>query len=223
MKAVSYLRVSGLGQVEGDGFARQREAVESYAKRAGLVIVDEYRDEGVSGKNELDDRPGLGELVNRIETNGVRIVLVENATRLARDLLVSEVILARFRILGVKVVEADGGQDLTVADDNPTGRLIRQILGAVAEFEKSCLVAKLKGARSRIRKTGERCEGRKPYGYRPGESEIVEKIKQLRRKPRMGERLSFAQIAAQLNAEGVPTRSGGVWRASTIGAILGRD
>ena len=223
MKAVSYLRVSGLGQVEGDGFPRQREAVESFAKRAGLVIVDEYRDGGVSGANELDDRPGLGELINRIETNGVRTVLVENADRVARDLMVFEIILSKFLKMGVQVIEVGGGQDLTVADGNPTRKFIRQVLGAVSELDKSVLVAKLKAARSRIRKTGKRCEGRKPYGYRPGESEIVEKIKQLRRKPRMGERLSFAQIAAQLNAEGVPTRSGGVWRASTIGAILGRD
>lgn len=223
MKAVSYLRVSGLGQVEGDGFPRQREAVESFAKRAGLVIVDEYRDEGVSGANELDDRPGLGELINRIETNGVRTVLVENADRVARDLMVFEIILSKFLKMGVQVIEVGGGQDLTVADGNPTRKFIRQVLGAVSELDKSVLVAKLKAARSRIRKTGKRCEGRKPYGYRPGESEIVEKIKQLRRKPRRGERLSFAQIAAQLNAEGVPTRSGGVWRASTIGAILGRD
>jgi DNA invertase Pin-like site-specific DNA recombinase len=223
MKAVSYLRVSGLGQVEGDGFPRQREAVGSFAKRAGLVIVDEYRDEGVSGADELDDRPGLGELINRIETNGVRTVLVENADRVARDLMVFEIILSKFLKMGVQVIEVGGGQDLTVADGNPTRKFIRQVLGAVSELDKSVLVAKLKAARSRIRKTGKRCEGRKPYGYRPGESEIVEKIKQLRRKPRRGERLSFAQIAAQLNAEGVPTRSGGVWRASTIGAILGRD
>jgi DNA invertase Pin-like site-specific DNA recombinase len=223
MKAVSYLRVSGLGQVEGDGFPRQREAVESFAKRAGLVIVDEYRDEGVSGANELDDRPGLGELINRIETNGVRTVLVENADRVARDLMVFEIILSKFLKMGVQVIEVGGGQDLTVADGNPTRKFIRQVLGAVSELDKAVLVAKLKAARRRIRKTGKRCEGRKPYGYRPGESEIVEKIKQLRRKPRRGERLSFAQIAAQLNAEGVPTRSGGVWRASTIGAILGRD
>ena len=223
MKAVSYLRVSGLGQVEGDGFPRQREAVGSFAKRAGLVIVDEYRDEGVSGADELDDRPGLGELINRIETNGVRTVLVENADRVARDLMIFEIILSKFLKMGVQVIEVGGGQDLTVADGNPIRKFIRQVLGAVSELDKSVLVAKLKAARSRIRKTGKRCEGRKPYGYRPGESEIVEKIKQLRRKPRRGERLSFAQIAAQLNAEGVPTRSGGVWRASTIGAILGRD
>src|SRR5271169_2711103 len=47
--------------------------------------------------------------------------------------------------------------------DGPTSKLIRQILGAVAEFDKAMTVAKLKGARDRIRRNGEKCEGRKSY------------------------------------------------------------
>jgi DNA invertase Pin-like site-specific DNA recombinase len=222
-KAVSYLRVSGKGQIDGDGFPRQREAVQRYAKAHRLAIVDEFTDGGVSGKNELADRPGLGLLIFRIEQNGVRVVLVETAMRLARDLMVGEIILERFRKLGVKVIEVSGGNDLTVADDNPTSRLIRQILGAVAEFEKSVLVGKLRAARQRQKLKQGRCEGRKPFGAFPGEAEIVEKIKDMRRKPRKGERLSFAAIAEQLNEEGVPTRTGKPWRPSTVGNILGRD
>jgi len=58
----------------------------------------------------------------------VRLVLVERAGRLARDLLVSEVILGQFRDLGVRVVAAAGGTDLTAADEDPTRILIRQVL-----------------------------------------------------------------------------------------------
>jgi DNA invertase Pin-like site-specific DNA recombinase len=64
--AVSYLRVSGKGQIEGDGFDRQREAVERYAKTSGFDVLDEYRDEGVSGTRELADRPGLAALLDRL-------------------------------------------------------------------------------------------------------------------------------------------------------------
>ena len=145
-KAVAYLRVSGKGQVDGDGFPRQREAVERYARAAGLELVGEYRDEGVSGTKELEDREGLSELLTRIRANGVRVVIVERADRLARDLLVSEVILGQFRDLGVRVVAADGGTDLTAGDDDPTRVLIRQVLGAVAQFEKAVIVSKLKAA-----------------------------------------------------------------------------
>lgn len=221
-QAVAYLRVSGLGQIDGDGFDRQRESIAKYALRQGLTVVQEFRDEGVSGTNELADRVGLSALVDRLESNGVRIVLVETASRLARDLMVSEVILARFRAAGVQVIEADSGTDLTVSDGNPTAKLIRQILGAVAEFDRAVTVAKLAGARARIRRDKGRCEGRLPYGAKPGEAEIVAKIKALRRKPKGGDRLSYAAVAEALNAEGIPTRQGGQWRPSTVQNVCKR-
>ncbi len=86
--AVSYLRVSGKGQIDGDGFPRQRAAIEAYAKANNIEVVAEFRDEGVSGTKELDDRDGLAEIVARIKEGDVGLVLVENASRLARDLLV---------------------------------------------------------------------------------------------------------------------------------------
>ncbi len=93
-KAVSYLRVSGRGQIGGDGFPRQRERVQKYAATHGIEIIEEYRDEGVCGEKDLGSRPGLGALLDRIESNGVRLVLVEKSDRLARDLMVGEIILA---------------------------------------------------------------------------------------------------------------------------------
>jgi DNA invertase Pin-like site-specific DNA recombinase len=221
-KAVSYLRVSGKGQIDGDGFPRQREAIARYAKAAGFELVDEYRDEGVSGTKELDDREGLSDLFARIRSNGVRVVLVERADRLARDLIVGELILNQFRDLGVKVTAADSGTELTAGDEDPTRTLIRQVLGAVAQFEKAVIVSKLKAARVRKRRAEGRCEGRKPFGTRPGEADAVERILKLRRKPRGGERLSFAAIAERLNAEGVPTRTGKPWAAETVRGIVGR-
>ena len=219
-KALSYLRVSGKGQVEGHGFERQREAIARYAKASHVDVVEEFRDEGVSGTKELVDRDGLAALIDRIESNGVRLVLVERADRLARDLLVGEIILGQFRRLGVRVVEADGGNDLTAGDDDPTKKLIRQVLGAVAEFEKSVIVAKLRAARDRKRRTEGRCEGRKPYGDRPGEAQVIERIIQMRRGARGRERASFAVIAAALNEARVATRQGGPWQPSTVGKII---
>jgi DNA invertase Pin-like site-specific DNA recombinase len=61
--AVTYLRVSSKGQVPGDGFSRQRRAVVAHAKTARLEIVDEFRDEGVSGTLPVQDRPGFAALV----------------------------------------------------------------------------------------------------------------------------------------------------------------
>ena len=221
-EALSYLRVSGRGQINGDGFPRQREAIARYAKAHGVELVGEYRDEGVSGTKDLDDRGGLSDLLARIRSNGIRLVLVERADRLARDLMVGEVLLAEFRKLAVTVIAADSGTDLTAGDDDPTRVLIRQVLGAVSQFEKSVIVAKLRAARIRKRKATGRCEGRKPFGTKPGEAETLALIRRLRRKPRGGERLSYDSIAAKLNEMGAPTRTGKAWMGATVCGIVKR-
>ena len=221
-KAVSYLRVSSKGQVNGDGFPRQRDAVERYARDHGIQVVAEFRDEGISGTKDLDGRQGLGDLMARIRSNGVRLVLVERADRLARDLVVSELLLAEFAKLGAAVIAADSGENLAATDADPTRTLIRQVLGAVAQFEKSVIVAKLRAARVRKRRETGRCEGRKRFGEKPGEAEILALMKTLRRKPKGRERLSYDAIAARLNAMAVPTRTGARWRGPTVWGILRR-
>jgi DNA invertase Pin-like site-specific DNA recombinase len=221
-EAVSYLRCSGLGQVDGDTWDRQKAAIQKYARTHGMAVVDEFRDAGVSGAKDLDSRPGLAALIDRIESNGVRIVLVENATRLARDLMVSEVILQQLTSVGCKVVAADSGMDLTADTDDPTRRLIRQVLGAVAEFDRRVTVLKLRAARERIRGRGKRCEGRKPFGSRPGEAIALERIRELHRKPNGRRRRSLRAICEILNAEAMPTRTGKHWHPQVLKRIVQR-
>jgi DNA invertase Pin-like site-specific DNA recombinase len=224
--AVAYLRCSGLGQADGDTWDRQRASISKYAGRHGLTVADAdwFQDVGVSGTKDMGDRPGLAALLDRVESNGVRVVLVENATRLARDLLVSEVILAQLRDAGCTVIDCDSGTNLIDdADDDPTRRLIRQVLGAVAEFDRRVTVLKLRAARERIRRRGSRCEGRKPYGSRPGEAVVIERIRELHRKPHGRERMSYQEIADALNAEGHPTRQPGkVWTKQVVHQIVAR-
>ena len=223
MKAFSYLRVSGKGQVDGDGFDRQREAIAKRCKISGIDVVREFIEAGISGTCDLDDRPALSELFAAIMANGVRVVIVERSDRFSRDLMVGEVLLAQFRDIGVTVIEAEDGRDLTANDpDNATGTLVRQILAVIAQFEKTSIVAKLRKARARKRAEDGRCEGVKPFGTLPGEACAVERMRQLRRK-RIGKaRMSFAKIAASLQSEGFQTRSGKPWAASTVKQILNR-
>lgn len=216
-KAFGYLRTSGKGQIGNDGFPRQREAITRYAKANGIEIVQEFGDEAVTGTVDAMDRPGLTDLFVALKANGVRLVLVENATRLARDLMISEIILSEFRKLGVKVISADGGVDLTIGNDEPTGKLIRQILGAVSEWEKCALVQKLRASRLRIRRAGGRCEGKKPYGHTPEEMKVVESILAYRKDGK-----SYQGIADQLNGEGIKSRSGKKWHPTQVQRIIQR-
>jgi len=222
VKAFSYLRVSGKGQIDGDGFPRQRETVTRYAKAHSMDILREFKDGGVCGEKELADREGLAALLDAIESNGVRMVLIERADRLARDLMVSEVILGQFRDLAVEVTAADSGTELTAGDGDPTRILIRQVLAAVAQFDKSVTVLKLRAARERQKRQNGRCEGRKPFGVFPGEQATLERMKQLYRKPPGGDRLGPYEIAASLNREGLPSRTGKPWTGVSVKRILAR-
>jgi DNA invertase Pin-like site-specific DNA recombinase len=216
MRVVSYLRVSSRSQIEGDGFTRQRVAIQQWCDTHGAVHLAEFVEEGVSGTTEVINRPALTRLVTYVlEAGNIDAVIVEKSDRLARDLITGELLLRQFVSMGVKVIEAEGGNELTAGNnDNPTAVLVRQILAAVAQFEKSSIVSKLRSARNRRRAETGRCEGQKPYGYTEDERAVVTRIMSMGGTTR--------RIAEVLNAEGVPTRSGGRWRHSVVAAILSR-
>jgi DNA invertase Pin-like site-specific DNA recombinase len=78
--------------------------------------------------------------------------------------------------------------------------MLRQIMGAVSQFEKSMLVAKLKGARDRKKAATGKCGGRKTYAERS--PEMVALAKKLARYPVDGRRRSLRDVAAELEAHG---------------------
>ncbi len=92
-------------------------------------------------------------------------VVVEGAHRLARDLIVSELAIQEARAGGIIILDAASGEDLTQSGD-PTRVLIRQVLGALSQWDKSIMVKRLRDARVRKKARGERCEGRIPFGNR---------------------------------------------------------
>lgn len=162
MKAFAYIRTSSAANVgaDKDSDTRQRLAIAAYAERAGVTIDGEFYDAAVKGSDLIQDRPGFADMLATIQGNGVRTIIVENASRFARDLIVQETGYAFLNNLGITLIAADDPDAFT--DVTPTKVLIRQILGAVSQFEKANLVAKLKGARDRKRRDTGRCEGRKP-------------------------------------------------------------
>src|ERR1039458_5406864 len=121
---------------------------------------------------------------------------------ICRDLMVQEVGFAMLRDLGVTLIAADSPSSFL--DDGPTSKLIRQILGAVSEFDKAMIVAKLKGARDRVRRAQGKCEGRKGYAEREGGQELVALARQ-RRGNLNGQPQSLRKIAADLAERGCVT------------------
>lgn len=211
-KAYGYIRVSGKGQVKGDGFTRQEKTIRGYAEKHGIELVRIFREKGVSGT--LADRPALAELIVDLEENGhgIKTVIVERLDRLARDLMIQETIIQDLREIEVDLISASEGADLL--DDDPTRKLVRQILGAISEYEKSLLVQKLRVARQRKRAKVGKCEGRK--SYKDVAPETIAQIRSLRRKPKGGQRKTYKEIAEILNLRGVPTLNGQPWTHQTV-------
>ena len=222
IKAVAYLRTSSAANVgaDKDSERRQREAIEVFASSAGYEIVESYYDAAVSGADAVTARPGFSAMLERLLSNGVRTILVETASRFARDLIVQETGHEMLRARGIELIAADS-PDSFVAD-TPTANLIRQVLGAVSEFEKAMLVEKLRGARERKRRlTGRKVGGRKNYAEIEGGPELIALAKKLHRYPANGRRRTLAEVAKALAEAGYLSGAGTPYTPTAVKRMLG--
>jgi DNA invertase Pin-like site-specific DNA recombinase len=216
--AIAYLRTSSAANVgaDKDSDRRQREAIEAFGRRAGYEVVAQFYDSAVSGADPVDTRPGFAAMLERIEGNGVRTIIVETASRFARDLMVQEVGHAKLRERGIDLIAADNPGSFI--DDTPTAKLVRQVLGAISEFDKAMTVAKLRGARERKRREVGKCEGRKSHAEL--NPELVALVRQLRRRRPKGGQLSLREISAELAQRGILNERGNPYSAGSINSML---
>jgi DNA invertase Pin-like site-specific DNA recombinase len=184
----------------------------------GFAVIGEFSDPGVSGADPIETRPGFSALLDRIEGNGVRTVIVEDASRFARELVTQELGIIALIKRGVRVLTANG-DDLTDSSDL-SRKMMRQIAGSFAEYEKARLVAKLKAARERKRATApsQKCEGRKSRAE--VNPELVHEAKRLRRRSPKGHQRSLREIAAELAKRGFVNERGAVFSASSVRSML---
>ena len=216
--AVAYFRTSSATNVgaDKDSLKRQQAAVKAFAKGAGYELVDEFYDAAVSGADAIDERPGFAAMLNRIAGNGVRVILVETANRFARDLIVQETGWRFLQGLGVTLIAVDSPDSFL--DKTPTAVLIRQVLGAVAQFEKAALVAKLKAARERKKALTGKCGGRRSVAE--ANPATVALAKKLARYPVNGRRRSLRDVAAELETAGHLTSAGTRYGAAAVARMI---
>ena len=121
-KAIAYYRTSSAANVgdDKDSLASQRVAVEAFAKAPAL------RSSIATTKRQCpaptrSTPAGFAEALNRIAANGVRTIIVETASRFARDLIVAETGFRRLRDAGITLIAADAPNSFL--DDTPTRHL----------------------------------------------------------------------------------------------------
>jgi DNA invertase Pin-like site-specific DNA recombinase len=212
IKAFGYLRVSGESQIEGDGFPRQRAAIQKYAAAHGIEIVRFFEERGVSGTTEGDDRPAFQEMLVALLSNGTRMVLIERLDRIARDIIIQEGIIKNLTRRGFELVSVS---EPDLCSDDMYRVAMRQMLGVFSELDRKAIVVKLRAARNRKKLTNGKCEGRKPFGHYQDEAQARDRIVNL-----YSSSGKYDHVAKTLNAEGIKTRSGGEWYPATVRRII---
>ncbi len=223
MNLAAYIRVSTDVQAEhGLGLEVQRDAIRHWATVHGHRVLGIYEDAGISGSNGLDSRVGL---LDALKDNRADGLVVYRLDRLARDLVLQEQLIAELRRMGKTLFSTSAGEAQYLKDDprDPSRKLIRQVLGAVSEYERAMIRLRLAAGRARKHENGGYAYGAPPFGYRAvdGELEAVpeeqDAIRIIRHMRQQG--WSWARIAGELNAEHIATQRGGKWHADSVRRI----
>lgn len=238
MKVIGYCRVSTDAQAErGVGLAVQEKALRTWCAREGYELAHLFRDEGESGSNGLDTRRGLYEAMLTLkELEGPKGLAVYRLDRLARDLILQESLLREVSKMGAHAFSTQASEAAYLGGDdhNDAQRtMIRHILGAISQYERSLIHQRMSAGRALRRERGHYVgDGPPPYGFEvaaddqgnkwlapvPQEQAALERIRELR-----GEGASLRAIAAALDAEGYRPRRASEWSAQAVKLIVDRQ
>lgn len=207
MNVLGYVRVSTDEQGDsGAGLAAQRDAIERECAHRGWTLSCVVEDVGYSAKNLR--RPGIQSALEQLRAGDVGGLVVAKLDRLSRSMLDFTAIMATAQKQGWSIVALDSPVDTTT----PAGEAMVNVLATFAQFERRLIGQRTKEALAAKRAQGVRL-GRPPALP----AEVRDRIRADRAKPGS----TLAAIAAQLNADGIPTAHGGrQWWPATVRAVL---
>lgn len=217
MQVIIYLRVSTTTQAEqGNGLAVQEAACRSYAAQHHHEVVHVLSEEGVSGSRA--DRPMLAQALAEVRNGGAEAILVARLDRLARDVVLQEMLIRELHQAGGRLLSAVASENDLLDDPNdPSRKMMRQILGAFAEYERSLIALRLASGRAAKQARGGKGSGSYRFGWTkhgPDEREqgVIEAIRTLRAGGH-----PTADIAAWLNARpNMQPRHAAEWTARGV-------
>lgn len=217
-RAVLYLRQS-VRRDDSVSMELQETAGRDYCARQGHVVTDVVRDHGISGL-KWQSRPGVVEVLRRVEAREVDVIVVWRWSRLSRSRLHQATALDRVERAGARVESATEPFDTTTAG----GEFGRDVMLAAAHFESRQKGEQWREAHQRRIGLGLPSRGGGRYGYQLDAGTYT-------LDPVTGPVLAgmyrdftagagFSAIAYQLNREGHRTRTGGAWTRDRVGRVL---
>ena len=219
MIAIGYTRVSTEEQANsGLGLAAQEAKIRAYCDAMGWTLLRIESDPGLSGKNM--DRPGLQAALRTIETGEAQALVVLKLDRLTRSV----------RDLGTLMDLFDGndralvGVQDSINTSTAAGRLVLNVLGSVAQWEREAIGERTTAALAVKRERGEKTGGHVPFGYDHVDGKLVENayeqavIAKAREVRALGKSLGY--IADVLNDMGTKTKLGGQWTAKQVSRLV---
>jgi site-specific DNA recombinase len=227
-----YLRVSSEEQKTKETIATQDAFLKEYCKLYHLEVAGVYKDAAISGTVPMAERPAGRELLEDAGEGKFDVVLVYKLDRIGRALLVVVDAHDRLQEVGIALRSANEPIDTSSA----SGRLIFQMLGSFAEFEKATINERTRDGKNRAYRNGAQ-PGLIPYGYDivdDGSFVVVEEEGQVVRNiiHNIAHGATLFAEAKRLNLEGVPSpgkkyrnrarRHGTTWSPMAIGRIVRR-
>jgi site-specific DNA recombinase len=221
-----YARVSTERQHDRGTIGSQLAALRQRAAAAGDEVVAEFIDDGYSGARL--DRPGLDGLRDAAEAGLVQAVWCLSPDRLSRSYAYQVIVLDELARHGVVVRFADA----PAIDDDPQARLLTQVQGVIAEYERAKIAERYRRGKLWRSRSGEVISWKAPYGYRrvPRSPAAPAHLVAYEPEAQVVRRIfddytagghSMRQITRRLNADQVPTPTGKpVWGVSTVGRLL---
>lgn len=216
-KAIGYIRVSTQEQAEsGLSLSYQGAKIRSYCEALDIELLDVVADAGFSAKSM--NRPAMQDIIKMIERKEVDAVVILKLDRLTRSVKDLGFITELINKTGVALVSVQDSINTSTA----AGRLVLNVLGSVAQWERESNGERVKAAMSVKKSAGQRV-GDVPYGFdladdgatlveNPNEQKALELIRELRAKG-----LSFRKIASELESRGIETKKGrSTWQPKTI-------
>jgi DNA invertase Pin-like site-specific DNA recombinase len=166
MRLLGYIRVSQVRGREGDSFISpdvQRDRITAVAKAGGHTIIEWIDDLDEPGSKYA--RPGFQRALELVESGAVNGIAVARLDRFSRSVADAAKALERVEAAGGVLLAADLGMDTSTT----SGKLMRNVLMALAEFELGRIRDSWKDATGKAIARGVYISGKVPVGYARGD------------------------------------------------------